>query len=143
MHPVQLHRCLPVARRRKQAYARLIGAGFASSFRTVVRTWTLPTNAALDIYGFECLIDRQGISGGKDWKRRLGSLISEADTVVFVLSPASTHPEICLGATCEAHPSSSIPAPWDCRPTSAPAGGASAQGCARAHGPASRLHPRE
>ena len=98
----------------------------------------MPTNAALDTYGFECLIDRQGISGGKDWKRRLGSLISEADTVVFVLSPASTHSEICLlgggggGATCEAHPSSSIPAPWDCRPTSAPAGGASAQGCALA-----------
>jgi hypothetical protein len=55
----------------------------------------LPTNAALDIYGFECLIDRQGISGGEDWKRRLGSLISEADTVVFVLSPASTQSEIC------------------------------------------------
>ena len=37
----------------------------------------------------------KGISGGEDWKRRLGSLISEAHTVVFVLSPASTHSEIC------------------------------------------------
>src|SRR5215472_14530674 len=52
-------------------------------------------NLALDAYGFECFIDRQGISGGEDWKRRLGNLISEADTVVFVLSPASASSEIC------------------------------------------------
>jgi TIR domain len=30
-------------------------------------------DAALDAYGFECLIDRHGISGGEDWKRRLGT----------------------------------------------------------------------
>jgi hypothetical protein len=36
--------------------------------------------AALDFSGFECLIDREGISGGEAWKRRLGNLISEADT---------------------------------------------------------------
>jgi hypothetical protein len=43
-------------------------------------------DAALsDVCGFECVIDRHGISGGEDWKRRLGNLISEADTVVFVL----------------------------------------------------------
>jgi hypothetical protein len=52
-------------------------------------------NAALDAYGFECFIDRHGISGGEDWKRRLGNLISEADTVVFVLSPTSAQSEIC------------------------------------------------
>jgi TPR repeat protein len=52
-------------------------------------------NAALDAYGFECLIDRHGISGGEDWKRRLGSLISEADTVVFVLTPNSARSPIC------------------------------------------------
>ena len=52
-------------------------------------------DAALDTYGFECLIDRHGISGGEDWKRRLGKLISEADTVVFVLSPNSARSEIC------------------------------------------------
>ena len=50
---------------------------------------------ALNTCGFECLIDRHGISGGEDWKRRLGSLISEADTVVFVLSPSSARSEIC------------------------------------------------
>ena len=26
---------------------------------------------ALNAYGFECLIDRHGISGGEDWKRQL------------------------------------------------------------------------
>ena len=52
-------------------------------------------NAALDICGFECFIDREGISGGEDWKRRLGNLIRDADTVVFVLSPTSARSEIC------------------------------------------------
>src|SRR6516225_3843764 len=51
-------------------------------------------DAALSTYGFECLVDRHGISGVEDWKRRLGDLISEADTVVFVLSPSSAHSEI-------------------------------------------------
>ena len=51
--------------------------------------------AALNFSGFECFIDRQGISGGEDWKRRLGNLITEADTVVFVLSPDSARSETC------------------------------------------------
>jgi TIR domain len=52
-------------------------------------------DAALNACGFECIIDRQGISGGEAWKRRLGTLISEADTVVFVLSPSSARSEVC------------------------------------------------
>jgi hypothetical protein len=52
-------------------------------------------DAALNTCGFECLIDRHGISGGEDWKRRLGNLIGEADTVVFVLSPTSARSEVC------------------------------------------------
>jgi TIR domain/Sel1 repeat len=52
-------------------------------------------DAALSAWGFECVIDRHGISGGEDWKRRLGNLISEADTVVFVLTPKSARSEIC------------------------------------------------
>jgi len=50
---------------------------------------------ALNTCGFECLIDRHGISGGEDWKRRLGNLISQSDTVVFVLSPSSARSPIC------------------------------------------------
>jgi hypothetical protein len=79
MHPLKLHRYLPVARRRKQGHARLIGASFASSFRTVAK----PTNAALDIYGFECLIDRQGISGGEDWKRSAHQRACEDPNYIF------------------------------------------------------------
>src|SRR5262249_7967915 len=45
--------------------------------------------------GFECSIDREGISGGEKWKQRLSNLISEADTVVFVLSPTLARSEVC------------------------------------------------
>jgi hypothetical protein len=51
--------------------------------------------AALDLSGFECFIDREGISGGEEWKRSLGGLIREADTVIFVLTPNSAHSPIC------------------------------------------------
>ena len=51
-------------------------------------------DAALKAYDFECFID-QGIPGGEEWKQRLGNLIRDADTVVFVLSPTSARSEIC------------------------------------------------
>src|SRR5262249_53755046 len=59
-------------------------------------------DAGLNACGFECLIDRHDISGGEDWKARLGNLISEADTVVFVLSPSSVRSPICDGEVEEA-----------------------------------------
>ena len=58
--------------------------------------------AALRGYGFECFIDREGISGGEAWKQRLGNLIRDADTVVFVLSPTSARSEICAWEVGEA-----------------------------------------
>jgi TIR domain len=73
-------------------------------------------NAALDACGFECFIDRQGISGGEDWKRRLGNLISEADTVVFVLSPTSARSEICAWEVEEAARLGKRILPVNCRP---------------------------
>ena len=51
--------------------------------------------AALETCGFECVIDREDISGGEDWKRRLGALIAESDTVVSLLSPSAARSEIC------------------------------------------------
>ena len=51
--------------------------------------------AALELCGFEAMIDRHGISGGEAWQQRLGALILEADTVVFVLSPSSARSDIC------------------------------------------------
>ena len=176
--------------------------------------------AALDFSGFQCFIDREGISGGEDWKRSLGGLISEADTVVFVLTPNSARSPICDWEVEEATRLNKRILPIVCRPLEGvsppprlrdlnyiffykepkvpgsgfgtglaklvtalntdfdwlrdhtrylqraiewdkggrpakPAavrrrysrgqdlGGASAEGCARAHGPATRLHPRE
>jgi uncharacterized protein len=73
-------------------------------------------DAALNAYGFECVIDRHGISGGEDWKRRLGNLISGADTVVFVLSPTSARSEICAWEVEEATRLSKRILPVNCRP---------------------------
>jgi TIR domain len=73
-------------------------------------------DAALNAYGFECVIDRHGISGGEEWKRRLGSLISEADTVVFVLSPTSANSEICTWEVEEAERLGKRILPVICKP---------------------------
>ena len=73
-------------------------------------------DAALNACGFECVIDRQGISGGEDWKRRLGNLISEADTVAFVLSPTSARSEICAWEVEEAARLGKRILPVNCRP---------------------------
>jgi TIR domain/Sel1 repeat len=73
-------------------------------------------NAALDLCGFECIIDREGISGGEKWKLRLGSMISEADTVVFVLSPTSARSEVCAWEVEEAARFGKRILPVNCRP---------------------------
>src|SRR5262245_43850744 len=71
---------------------------------------------ALKACSFECLIDRHGISGGEDWKGRLGNLISEADTVVFVLSPSSARSEICAWEVEDAARLNKRILPVNCRP---------------------------
>src|SRR5262249_44123991 len=50
---------------------------------------------ALRLLGFETSLDRHAISGGEEWRQRLGNLIREADTVVFVLSPSSARSDVC------------------------------------------------
>jgi hypothetical protein len=97
-HPVQLRRKPRVSPCSRQAgLPHPTEGSFASLFHTVAMTWISPTNLMrrLMLAASSALIDRHGISGGEDWKRRLGNLISEADTVVFVLSPSSAHSEIC------------------------------------------------
>jgi TIR domain len=59
-------------------------------------------DASLELGGFETTIDRRGMSGGEDWKARLGALIRDADTVVFVLSPSSAQSDICVWEVGEA-----------------------------------------
>ena len=45
--------------------------------------------------GFAPYIDRQDIAAGEDWERRLAGLITEADTVVYVISPDSLKSDNC------------------------------------------------
>ena len=52
-------------------------------------------DATLRIGGFASTLDRHGIAGGEDWQSKLGTLIRDADTVVFVLTPASARSDIC------------------------------------------------
>ena len=59
-------------------------------------------DAALGLTGFDTTLDRHGISAGEDWKSRLGNLIRDADTVVFVLSPSSARSKICAWEVGEA-----------------------------------------
>ena len=40
-------------------------------------------------------LDRHGISGAENWQQRLGAMIRDADTVVFVLSLSSARSDIC------------------------------------------------
>ena len=40
-------------------------------------------------------IDREGISGAEDWRERLKQLISEADSIIFLLSPSSSTSKMC------------------------------------------------
>jgi TIR domain-containing protein len=73
--------------------------------------------AALDTCGFETSIDRHGIPGGEEWKSRLGNLISEADTVVFVLTPTSARSPICSWEAEKADRLGKRILPVICRPT--------------------------
>ena len=59
-------------------------------------------DAALRPAGFETTIDRDGISPGEDWQKRLGGLIRDADTVIFVLSPSSARSDVCAWEVAEA-----------------------------------------
>ncbi len=45
--------------------------------------------------GFDVLIDRHDIHEGEEWKKRLNTLIAQADTIVFILSRASAASPIC------------------------------------------------
>lgn len=45
--------------------------------------------------GFAPYIDRQDIAPGEDWERRLAGLITEADSIVYIVSPDSLSSENC------------------------------------------------
>ncbi|MDP1557111.1 MAG: toll/interleukin-1 receptor domain-containing protein [Hyphomonas sp.] len=51
--------------------------------------------AGLQACGFEAYIDREDIAPGEAWEARLSGRIAEADTVVYVISPASVTSPQC------------------------------------------------
>jgi formylglycine-generating enzyme required for sulfatase activity len=52
--------------------------------------------AGLEVAGFAPFLDRHDIVAGEDWETRLGGLIEQSDTVVFVVSPEAVKSERCL-----------------------------------------------
>ncbi|MGO9330699.1 MAG: toll/interleukin-1 receptor domain-containing protein [Steroidobacteraceae bacterium] len=50
---------------------------------------------ALLARGFKTLIDREEIYAFEDWWKRIEALITQADTIVFVLSPDSVASPVC------------------------------------------------
>jgi WD40 repeat protein len=72
--------------------------------------------SALRLCGFEPFVDRHSMAGGEEWQRRLGNLIVDADTIVFILSPASAASEICGWEVTEAVRLSKRILPVLCRP---------------------------
>src|ERR1700728_4131183 len=51
--------------------------------------------AGLELVGFAPFLDQHDIAAGEDWEARLGGLIRQSDTVVFVISPEAVKSERC------------------------------------------------
>jgi hypothetical protein len=73
--------------------------------------------ATLELAGFTPTIDRAGIHGAEKWEEKLGALIREADSIVFVLSPASVRSSICSWEVEQAASLSKRIIPVVCRPS--------------------------
>jgi len=52
--------------------------------------------ASLELVGFAPFLDRHDIAAGEDWETRLGGLIAQSDTVVFVITPESVKSQRCV-----------------------------------------------
>ncbi|MGI6854389.1 toll/interleukin-1 receptor domain-containing protein [Mesorhizobium sp. 1B3] len=50
---------------------------------------------ALEAFTYDVSIDRKSIHGAENWRERLGSMILEADSVVFLLTPNSAGSDVC------------------------------------------------
>jgi formylglycine-generating enzyme required for sulfatase activity len=52
--------------------------------------------AGLELAGFKPFLDRHDIAAGEEWEARLGGLIEQSDTVVFVVSPEAIKSDRCV-----------------------------------------------
>ena len=71
--------------------------------------------AGLELAGFAPFLDRHDIAAGEDWEARLGGLIAQSDTVVFVVSPEAVKSERCtweVDQTIEARRSAATASGW-------------------------------
>src|SRR5262249_42512512 len=50
---------------------------------------------ALDMSGFEVMIDRRDIPYGEEWQRELSDFIRAADTIIWLVSPNSVKSKWC------------------------------------------------
>lgn len=50
---------------------------------------------ALAGHGIDAYVDREDIEKGEEWWERIEQLITDADTVIFVMTPGSANSEIC------------------------------------------------
>lgn len=73
-------------------------------------------DVSLRLLGYDCTLDRHSIVGGEHWQPRLATLIREADTVVFILSPGSAVSDICGWEVDEASRLGKRILPVVCRP---------------------------
>lgn len=72
--------------------------------------------AGLKLTGFDTTVDRHSIAGGEEWQSRLGALIRDADTVLFLLSPSSARSDICAWEVEEAARCGKRIIPVACKP---------------------------
>jgi hypothetical protein len=68
---------------------------FISYFRKDSGDFADELVSGLELVGFAAFLDRQDIAAGEDWEARLGGLIQEADTVIFVVTPEAVKSERC------------------------------------------------
>src|SRR5215472_9992121 len=52
--------------------------------------------AGLELAGFAPFLDRHDIAAGEEWEARLGGLIEQSDTLVFVVSPEAIKSDRCV-----------------------------------------------
>jgi hypothetical protein len=52
--------------------------------------------AGLELAGFAPFLDRHDIAAGEEWEARLGGLIAQSATVVFVVSPEAVKSARCV-----------------------------------------------
>src|SRR5690349_8648116 len=65
------------------------------SYSRVDKAFAAELVLGLTACGFQPYIDREDIAAGEVWEKRLEGLISEADTIVYVISPESVASKQC------------------------------------------------